>query len=359
MNKIIFSITHLSGGGAERVVCVWANELANKGYDVGILISGHYGKEYPISKEVKIYSVCNKYEEYEKLSLFAKLHRKRRLLKEINPTYVISFLEQNQVWTMISSYGLGIKRIETVRNNPWKVAPQNIIYRWLWLRTFSKAYRVIFQSKDQMGYFEKRIQNKGIVIPNPISDIYNNFYKTDFSIKPEHFIAVGRLTEQKNYQMMIEAFGIACKKNPNLQLSIYGEGEQKEYIEHMIHEKKLDQNISLKGRSNNIEIELSKNDIFLMSSDYEGMPNSLMEAMASKLICISTSCKTGPSNLIDDGINGFLVPVGDPIEMAACIERVMNMSLEDVKNIGECAHKKIIAYCSVENSVDRLANILK
>ena len=120
----------------------------------------------------------------------------------------------------------------------------------------------------------------------------------------------------------------------------------------------MSKNIFLPGRTNRIEEEYRNNDIFLMTSDYEGMPNTLAEAMASKLVCIATDCKTGPRDLIDDGINGFLVPVGDETQLQDKMEYVLTLSREKRDDIASSARKKILSYCSKENSVQKLIDML-
>lgn len=167
------------------------------------------------------------------------------------------------------------------------------------------------------------------MIPNPIAEAYKSHYKMNNSNNVCEFIAAGRIGKQKNYELMIKAFSIACKKNANIRLRIFGTGsdEYLDYLKRIILENNVEQNIFFMGRSNSMEVEYKKSDVFLMTSDFEGLPNALMEAMASKLICISTDCKTGPRDLIDDGKNGFLSPVGNVLSFAEKIEYVMEMGL--------------------------------
>lgn len=365
--KVIFSITTLTGGGAERVVSVWANFLAQQGFDSRIMLCGRTENEYPVDDNVKILTVSNTYGDYEKLSAFKKFKKKRAILKSEDADYIISFLSQNRIWTYLCAFGLRAKRIETVRNSPWHTdMPSGLLGR-LTKHIFRKSYRVILQSSDQAAYFGEKVRNKSEVIPNPVSPIYYESFKTEFADKVEVFIAAGRLTEQKNYFAMVEAFEKAHLVYPEIILKIFGaedamgEGNGRTYADRLrslIAEKGLSDSVFLMGRSSYIENEYKKADAFLISSNYEGMPNALGEAMASKLVCVSTDCKTGPRDLIDDSENGFLVSVGDTDAFANAIIKVCNMDMESRIKMGACAREKIMSYCSKENSVKRLAELL-
>ena len=122
---------------------------------------------------------------------------------------------------------------------------------------------------------------------------------------------MGRLTEQKGFDTLIKAFGDVSNKHSDYQLKIYGEGEKKEELNSLIKELKLKEKVVLCGSSSEAIKEVANSEIFVLSSRYEGMPNALIEAMATGTACISTDCNFGPSDLIIDGVNGILVPVDD------------------------------------------------
>lgn len=360
MKNIVLAIPRLTGGGAERVVSVWANELCNNEYQISIVLFSRSNNEYIVNERVKIYSLVDSISEYFAMSAFEKLNGLRSILKKIAPDYIISFLPAMQVWMMLASVGLQIKRIETIRVNPWKVNTGGKINRIVWKNCFRTCYKIIIQATGQELFFSKNEQKKIVLIPNPIDEKFLIRAKHDINPTPNKFIAVGRIDKQKNYPMMIKAFFEIAKERTDIVLKIYGDGE-KEYVtelEKLIKKYRLTNNVYLMGRTPNIEVEYQKNDIFLMSSDFEGLPNSLMEAMASGLICISTDCQTGPSDLIENGKNGYLVPVGDSEQMSRTIFAILHMSESERKIVSEKARNKILEYCSKENSVDRLKNIL-
>lgn len=360
IKKIVLAIPQLTGGGAERVVSVWANELCNRGYDTSILLFLRSKDEYYTDNCVNVVSVAEDQETYIKLTYKERFKKMRRILLDIRPDYIISFLPSMQVWIMMTSIGLNAKRIETIRVNPWRLSVTNNIHKILWKQCYHTSYKIVLQSIDQQPFFSRKDQAKCVVIPNPISELYIENYKEEVSENPKEFIAVGRIVPQKNYKMMIKAFADVCLDNKELRLRIFGTGDEnyiaeiKEYIS-KLH---MQDNILLMGRTGHIEKEYKKSAIFLLTSDYEGLPNALAEAMASQLLCISTDCVTGPKDLIDNGENGFLVPVGDYIKLAEVIRHVLTMTSEERTKIAKSARKKILSYCSNKNSIDSLCKLL-
>ena len=361
LKRILFAIPQLTGGGAERVVSVWANELSAKGYDVSILVFSVSNEDYVTDSRVKVVAMAPNLELYRGMSYGQRYRWFRGFLKETKPDYIIPFLPAAQVWMMLCSRGLPARRIETIRINPWKIGVAKGMERLLWRHCFRSCHKIILQASDQAPFFSLKEQKKSVLVPNPISEIYLDHYKACLSERPVEFIAVGRVVPQKNYAMMIKAFGLACKKHADLRLRIFGAGtpEYTERMQRLIEEEGLRERVFLMGRTQYIEEEYQKSDVYLMTSDFEGLPNALMEAMASRLVCISTDCRTGSRDLIDDGVNGCLVPVGDEAALAQKIELVLAMPGQERERMAEAARTKIMTYCSKENSVERLCELFE
>lgn len=359
--KILLAIPQLTGGGAERVASVWANKLFERGYDVSILLFARHQNEYTTLPSVQIYSVASTVEEYKEMPYSARRCVLRRTLKELRPTHVISFLPSMQVWMMMACRGLGIKRIETIRVNPWRISVQNPLKRTLWHMCYHTGKHIIVQTNDQTPYFSKKDQKKCILIPNPISPLYVENFREDTPDEVRNFVAAGRLDGQKNYPMMINAFRKVADEYPDARLRIFGTGseEYKTKLEELISSLGLSEQVFLMGRTPHMEEEYKKGDAFLMTSDFEGLPNALAEAMASRLLVVSTDCKTGPRDFVEDGVNGFLVPVGDIDRMAETVLRLMKMSKEERAMMQDAAREKILSHCSEENSIEKLCTLLK
>ena len=361
MKKILFAISCLGGGGAERVVSVWASQLADAGYSVSLLLSRRAENEYSIDARVLVRSVAADYEEYKTFSFIKRFFIMRKILKEISPDIIISFLPQVQIWMMAVARGMKLRRIETVRNNPWETCKNNRINHFLWMLCYHRADATIFQTAEQAEYFSEKIRERGVVIPNPIASQYCENPKQNYSDSVVRFVAAGRIAEQKNYPVMIEAFGIAHRERPNLRLSIYGTGDKAymDTIQRMIDERGLSSVITMHGRTNDTLSVLQQSDAFLMTSDYEGMPNALVEAMAVGLPCISTNCRTGPRDLIDHGENGFLVGTGDAEAIAEAVLCAASMDSEHAKQMGRKAREKVLDLCSESNSLKKLIKLIE
>ena len=359
MKHIVFAISSLHGGGAERVVSVWASALAERGYRVSVLVYARLENEYPMSEKVEVYPIAASEEECNALPMYKRLSRFRKALKERKPDLVISFLPVVQVYVALASIGLRIPRVETVRNNPWRGELLKTKFEKLWLWCFKSCQALILQSEDQKPFFSKAVQKKSVVIPNPINAFYVENGKTEYNAASHKIVAAGRLAKQKNYKMMIDAVKFVSEEYGDVSLKIYGIGELEEKLNAYIREQGLEDVVRLMGRSNELYNVYKDVDLYVMSSDYEGMPNALAEAMAIGLPCISTDCKTGPRDLINDGENGYLVPCDDAEALAQKIKAIFSMSSEEQRAMGQRAREKVVTYCGEENSLRRLVDLIE
>ncbi|MBQ8426735.1 MAG: glycosyltransferase family 4 protein [Clostridia bacterium] len=359
MKHIVFAIGSLYGGGAERVVSVWASGLAEKGYKVSVLVYSRLENEYPIDSRVNVYPIANSQKECNDFSMFKRLKRIRKALKILKPDAVISFLPIMQIYVALASIGLKIPRVETIRISPWTASGLNGWYKNIWLWCFKSCDALILQSQDQKPFFNKKVQKKAVVIPNPINSLYVENQKTEYCTNSHRVVAAGRLNEQKNYKMLIDAIKIVSKKHSDVKLNIYGEGPLENQLNAYIKEQGLENVVRLMGRTNELYRVYQQTDLYVMSSDYEGMPNALAEAMAVGLPCISTDCKTGPRDLIDDGKNGYLVPCNDAVVLADKIIQVFSLSKDEQKALGQKAREKIINFCGEKSSLDKLIFMLE
>ena len=192
-----------------------------------------------------------------------------------------------------------------------------------------------------MRWFPESLQKKSRIIVNAVNPAF-------FGVEryPERGLIVtcGRLNEQKNHDMLIRSFLEVSKYHPHAKLHIYGEGALKNRLQELIDENNLNDKVELCGSTNNVAGVLSRASVFVMSSDYEGMPNALMEAMASGVPCVSTDCPCGgPHMLINDKINGLLVPVGDKVSLANAIQTLLS-DTDYAEEIGKNAKGKAFEF---------------
>ena len=357
MKRILIAIHALSFDGAEKVAAMWANYLAQNGYKVSFLLRYRLEKEQQLDKNIEVYSIADTPFDYRYLSVFQRLSKVRKIAKDFAPDLIISLLPKMQMIVRLSTLGLKSKRFETIRNNPWldKDVGRK---RLLWNLCFLFSHRIILQTEEQAEYFNNWLKKKCIVVRNPL--LKASEVKREYSDVPKRFIAIGRVSEQKNYPLMIKAFAKATEGQEDCTLDIYGSGTEDyvECIQEQIQEVRLNHRIKLRGRTDHVEAELIGHDVFLMSSDYEGMPNALAEAMAAGLVCLSTDCRTGPKDMIGSGRSGFLAKTGDVQSFADGISKILQMDSQQCAVMGMAAREKILTMCSEENTLVRLKQLI-
>lgn len=326
IKKILFVAPSLSYGGAERVVSILTSELANEGYKVWLILYDKKDQEYPVSSGVSVYYLPHRNEK--ELSIVYKIRKfmhLRGLIKSISPDIVIPFLPYPVEHCYYATRGLRIPLVVTVRNNP-AVEPATEKMRKRRNMIAKQSAGVFLQNMEQLDYFSDDIKEKCFIIPNPMTkEIFG--YKCERRNHITKFICVGSYKEQKNHALLINAFEKAAKIKDDISLDLVGSGGKCEpQIAQLIHEKGLQDKVHMLGSTSKVAQELISHDCFVLSSDFEGMPNALMEAMSVGLPCISTKCPTGPSELIGENERGLLVKVGDADALANAMIEVADNS---------------------------------
>lgn len=337
--KIMFLSGNLCDGGAQRVISVMSGYLAERGHEVTVLLYSRNKKEYPLNPKVNLVSIADSFEEYSKISGLQRIKHIRRYLKSLKPDVAIGFLEGGY-GLYLSSFGMKLKKVASARIDPKHLFTKTLrgFINKLWFRS---ANAIVLQTASQVEHLPVNMRKNGVVISNPISEVAISNKIDVHSIECRKIVMAGRLDSQKNYPMVFEAINIVRKKYPDIHLDIFGKGNLEGELQRLIDEKGLTQNIKLRGWSQNTLDEYKNHDMYILSSDFEGLPNALMEAMAVGLPCISTDCDTGPSDLIEHGENGFLVPVGDSVSLADYIIKIIEMTSEQRAELGNRAHNTI------------------
>jgi len=333
--KIVFISGNLSNGGAQRVISVISGALANRGHDVSILVFSRCETEYPINPEVNIVSIADSYEEYDRISSIKRLNAVRKFLKAEKPDAAIGFLEGGYA-LYLASFGMKFAKVASARVDPAILMKGKGFRATINRMWFKSADAVVLQTNSQLDHVSEKIAKRSVVIPNPVSEAALLADKNDYS-SGTRFVMAGRLAKQKNYPMVFDAVKLVKEKYPEVHVDIFGKGNLESELSDMIEKMGLSGNITLCGWSRDTVSEYAKHDAYILSSDFEGMPNALMEAMAVGLPCISTNCDTGPSDLITDGENGYLIPVGDSSALAEKMIAIIEMSAEDREKCGDNA----------------------
>lgn len=321
--KIAFVIGALTSGGAERVICNLANALVNE-WDITIITLTKKEPFYPLDSRIKIQSCLN--DTTGSTNAFSALLLNIRLLKKIirilrseKTALLISFITRANILSLMAARYLSIPCIISERTYPTKVTRTNFdgFFRKL---IYPLCKMLIVQTSPIKKYFQKILPEKKItVLANPISpQCFTK--KTPDMTKDNIILNVGKLHTIKNQQLLIKAFSKI--NHHNWKLYIIGEGPKRNELETLIADLNMGSHILLPGMQKNINEFYNMAKIFVLTSQYEGFPNALIEAMHCGLPCIPTDCLTGPAELIKDGENGFLIPVGD---QTALEERLLKL----------------------------------
>ena len=303
MKKISFLIGSLGGGGAERVTVALADYFCESGYEVFFIVFSKANNNYRINPKIKIDYLP---ENTGKCAIFFRIKELKKLLKNQTPDYVIS-LGLGYQYLILGNLLNKYKFILSERN-----APQ-YYYNWyqkIYVKySYEKAYRVVFQTEDAKQYYGKSLEKKSKVIANPITSSIPDPYDGE---REKRIVAVNRLGQQKNIFMLLRAMKRVLDVFPEYVLEIYGKGEQQEELEKYAKELNISDNVKFMGQKANAQTYIVNASVFVSSSDFEGMSNSMLEAMAIGLPVVCTDCPIGGARMvIKNNINGILTPVGD------------------------------------------------
>ena len=313
MPKIMFYINAINGGGAERVMVNLAKYFSENGYDTLLVTSFRDTWEYPVADSVKRLSLEEQEIKQSRLKRnLSRIFKLRKMCKEEKPDILVSFMEEPNFRAILATRGLPVKTLVSVRNDPNKEYAGKLGW-FVGKALLPMADGCVFQTSDAQTWFPKRLQKKSRIIYNAVKE---EFYQVERTPVRGEIVTCGRLTEQKNHKLLIDAFAKVQKNYHYATLKIYGEGTLREKLQNQIDSLNLNEKVFLMGATNDVAKALQTADLFVLSSDYEGMPNALMEAMAAGVPCISTDCPCGgPRELLGESATDLLVPVNDPIKL--------------------------------------------
>lgn len=334
--KITIFISGVTGGGAEKVACAIASYMVGQEHDVELLTMTDEEATYPLDGRVSRYCLLKEKERKNFIvNNTIRLIRLVRYLTHSKSDVYLAMLPTN-ITTMLSMrFITSAKVIAAERANP---ASYNEDKQKKLMTLAHRADGWVFQTIEQKEWYEAHSQLKRpIVIPNAINpDVLKLHHTTE---RHKTIVTAGRLTNQKNHKLLINAFSKIADKYKDYNLIIYGEGPNREKLIEQITSLKLSDRISLPGYSSNVMANVNQASLFVLSSDFEGMPNALMEAMAMGVPSISTDCGGGGARyLINNEKNGLLVPIGDVNALASAMDRVLSDKTFADK-LGKEAHK--------------------
>lgn len=339
--KLLFMIPRLSYSGAPKMMAWVSNKMCELGYEVQFVSIYDSKNQQLLNKKIKYIQLNNKQSTNwvyrNTIGMIKSIISYRKIVKEYRPDVIISFLDSVSYAYIFLNHIfwkdkiLVSERVDPFSRKGWRAK--------LCFYIMGLGDHIVFQTEEARNFFGHKFDMKSSVICNPV--ILNN--SIDEIIKsrkaekePSKDIAlVGRISiEQKRQDIAIKAMKEVINEYPDYKLNIFGSGPDEEKVRQMIAEFNLNESVILKGQKDNIPKLISNYTCFILTSDFEGIPNALIEAMSIGLPCISTDCSPGGAKmLIDNGINGFLVEKGNYKELSEKIKRVIE-NKEESRKIG-------------------------
>ena len=341
MKNVMFVLPRMNGGGAERVVSIVANHLARKTeYKINIVVLVSNDSFYPLDANIDFQSANYLVNRKNKITRLYSLGRNffnsigyvKNQIRNQKPDIVCSVLPEADLVTYFAMRGMkNIKRVCSERNDPTQRGGG---IAWLLSRVYDKTDAFICQTKTVAQYYEGLVCKK-YVIPNPIDASRYPSKEKEGEVK--RIVAVGRLVKQKNIPLLIHSFVRIANEFPNVQLDIYGEGPERIHLEMEISTLHMEKRIHLRGSQGNVLSLITDATMFVMSSDYEGFPNALVEAIAIGLPVISTDFATGVAREIITDHVGIVVPCGNEEKMADAMRTLLRDSARRNRIRDDCS----------------------
>lgn len=324
--KVVFLVSSLNGGGAERVSAILCNDFHRRGIRVSVLETETHGNSYHIDKDIKVTALGCNGSSY--IDVIKRLRRIHLFMKREEPDVIISL---GYAFKYIDILRLD-KRCNLVlseRNYPLVTYSDKAMKRRNLL--FKKADKIVFQTNDAASCYGISVQQKAAIIPNPILRIDA---KRLFPSK--RIVTASRLVPQKNLNLLLEAFARFFETHPSYTLNIYGDGPLRSSLMSKAESLAISQVVHFRPFNNSLHNEIADAAMFVSSSDFEGLQNTLMEAMSMGIPAIATDCLGGGARLItDNGERALLVPRGDVKALAVAMGRIA-----DECGLAECLSAK-------------------
>ncbi len=330
--RILFVASSMGYGGAERVISLLSNELCAQGHEIGIYLTSSSDKcVYQLDERISIYA------EKSIKNLAGVIKGIRGYTKRFDPDVVVPFMTYQCMYTCIALMFTKYPIVVCERNDPQtidgKPAPKYVF----WVRNFlfSRAEGAVFQTVGARDMFPSRIVKRGTVINNPIdSSVLPDPYK---GTRDNRIVNVGRLSAQKNQSMLISSFAQIKDEFPEISVEIYGDGEKGEELRELCESLGVSDRVHLMGNVSGVCEYIKSARVFAFTSNFEGMPNALAEAMAIGLPCVTTDCAPGGARmLIRDGENGIIVPCNDISGFANALKSMLR-NPDKSEEMGACA----------------------
>lgn len=336
MKKILFFIDKVSASGASKIISWLVNNLQLENVEITLASYITSDTRWTIADSVKRVLLTVNQENKIKRGT-SVVYQLRSLIRKNRYSVCVGFLPTECLYLQLATVGLKTKVIVCERSDPFlersKIADLGrFVYRF--------ADGAVFQTENAKAYFPHSLQNKSAVIPNPAFKL--NIIGPDYYKREKHVSNSGRLyINQKRQDVLLKAFKIVTDYDEDVILDIYGDGPDKDKLISLSSELKLGERVKFWGNVNNVEERISSSRLFVLTSDYEGIPNVIIEALQCGVPVVSTNCSPGGAELlIQNEKNGFIVPREDYKELA---EKILFMlsNVDIAKKMSERAPKVV------------------
>ena len=331
--KVLFYIYSLGTGGAERVVTTLANHLVSAGHQVVVVtLAGLDADFYRTDPRVERITLNHHAPRGNVLARILdsirRIFRLRSALRRFRPRLAISMMDAANVSLAVA--GLGLREMTRVGSERVYPAFSDSSRQWLILRrwTYGLLHGVVALSEENVAWLRRHTHvRRTWIIPNPVvlplAAVPPLKSPDEWRKCPRRILAVGRYVPQKGFDLLIAAFAAVAERFPDWELVIVGEGPERTDLESLLARHSCAARVSLLGPVGNMGDWYASAELFVLSSRFEGFPNTLLEAMAHGIAPIAADCPTGPRTLITDGVDGLLVPPDDSHHLAVAMERLM------------------------------------
>ena len=328
--RILFLNTDIDYAGATKIMLWLAGRLSEIGHEVTFLTYRNAAESKSVPKGVKHTHLQIELGGHTICGLLKSIIVLHGFIKKGSFDLGIAFLSPSQLRMSLASIGTSMKLLFSQRGDPYQSKPSKSFFSRLSSFAFCRADKFVFQTEAAMAYYGQKIQDRSVVIPNPVTAIK----RTQDRTPDNRIVNVARLDiRQKRQDLLIQAFSMICPDYPEVSLHLFGSGESEKDLRVLANEC---DRIFFDGVTDDVTADIQNARLFVLSSDFEGIPNALIEAMSLGVPCVSTRCSPGGAELlIKDRVNGLLTPCGDATSLAHSI-RVM---LDDLAFAETCGRE--------------------
>lgn len=332
--RLALVIHAISGGGAERVIVEMAGHWARGDAEVTLVtLAGTEEDVYPVAPTVNRVGLDLTGDSHHALaagtSNVRRIRALRRALREAHPDFVISFTDQVNVLTLLATFATGVPVIVCERTDP-RHRPLGRAWSILRRMFYRRCFAGVVQTESVRSCLEPLCGSHPVyVIPNAVSgDGRLGSRPAERAAgpgapRPRRIVSMGRLSPEKGFDLLVDAFASLAGRHPAWELAIFGEGPQRESLQEKIGRLDLGDRVRLPGWIDDRWAAFAKADIFALSSRFEGFPNALLEAMACGLPAVSFDCPSGPAEIVRHRVDGLLVEPGSVAALAKALHALM------------------------------------